>query len=148
MSNVSKNILFIQKIKCHSIHAYFKQNIIHSGGKSTHIRFIHLSFFSYAEHETVWNAILEDKISRNNRGPMMSYFMKLRNHYQNQNNIIDDPSLTDEVFLNSEDIIKLATKLQNSSSLNSTVLVQTSQNNKTVGLHSINHVNWGCQLRR
>ena len=78
----------------------------------------------------------------------MSYFMKLRNHYQNQNNIIDDPSLTDEVFLNSEDIIKLATKLQNSSSLNSTVLVQTSQNNKTVGLHSINHVNWGCQLRR
>ena len=59
----------------------------------------------------------------------MSYFMKLRNHYQNQNNIIDDPSLTDEVFLNSEDIIKVATKLQNSSSLNSTVLVQTSQNN-------------------
>ena len=45
MSNVSKNILFIQKIKCHSIHTYFKQNIIHSGGKSTHIRFIHLSFF-------------------------------------------------------------------------------------------------------
>ena len=35
----------------------------------------------------------------------MSYFMKLRNHYQNQNNIvIDDPSLADEVFLNSEDI--------------------------------------------
>ena len=127
----SKNILFIQKIKCHSIHTYFKQNIIHSSGKSTtHIRFIHLSFFSYAEHETVWNAILEDKISRNNRGPMMSYFMKLRNHYQNQNNIvIDDPSLADEVFLNSEDIIKVATKLQNSSSLNSTVLVQTSQNN-------------------
>ena len=63
----------------------------------------------------------------------MSYFMKLRNYYQNHqnNNIIDNDPLTDEVFLNSEDIIKVATKLQNSAnnSTNSTIVQNSTQNN-------------------
>ena len=73
----------------------------------------------------------------------MSYFMKLRNHYyQNKNNNILDNIETDDVFLNSEDINKVTTKLHNNSANSNTTTVQTTQNSSSNTLFEISCVTW------
>ena len=58
----------------------------------------------FAEHEMIWNTILDDKLARKSSSSTMSYFMKL----QDLQNGLEGRKLKSDssVFLNPEEIIQ------------------------------------------